>query len=616
MILNLLLIVALGIVVFFHYVQGFFSAFLSAVIAVIAASLAISYHEPIVYKVFQGKLADSAFAMSLVALFAVVYLVLRVIFDKLVPGNVRLPAALDRIGGGIMGLIAGVFGVGIVAIAVQTLPYDASIGGYSRYELKEDRNVSVGGAGGGRAEDMQVVEELKGDKFEDQDKRSLWVPVDEIVLGFVQKLSDGGSLAGGQTLAAVHPNYVEEMYASRLGIQQGRSKTAVDIGPRTDVELKGVYRIEEAKQVDNEVKGIRDRHLEDTRKAKPNEALVVARVIFNRGATDKDGLVAFSCGSIRICANGKDYYAIGTLDAANTPPILYADKPDDFLFVQVGNDQGGADVVFSLDSNAVQGLGGKEKSNKPLKFVEGAFLEVKRLAQIELTDQKIEPGPPKPNKLVAVIHKPDVAKGRGSAQEGSAADTVQVPITVKEVIPAPVPLFTKVNVGTNARSGDGTMDSGSAKLQDKKFQSLELDGSRAVAILSKGPDANLVQDFYVPADKKMIVVAATPRGAEKWAWADQIGNIWLQDESDQQLKPHGAWARAKKGNAEFAVGRYNAEEEIGDAPKLDDASPTEVWLAFVVPTGTKLKELHYGDVILREVKMTVGGAAPAAKKAE
>src|SRR2546421_7013409 len=103
MILNILIIAIVGGVAYFHYAQGFFSATFSAVAAVIAAVLAVSYHEPLITTLLQGKAADYATSMTLCALFALIYIVLRVIVDKVVPGNIRLPVAIDRVAGPLRG---------------------------------------------------------------------------------------------------------------------------------------------------------------------------------------------------------------------------------------------------------------------------------------------------------------------------------------------------------------------------------------------------------------------------------------------------------------------------------------------------------------------------------
>src|SRR5688500_7244069 len=107
MIFSIIIIAAVGAVAFFHYIQGFFSAALSAVFAIIASVVALSYYEMIVERLLGTALGEWGPALVLLVLFALTYLILRVIFDKLIPGQVRLPAVVDRIGGGVMGLVAG-----------------------------------------------------------------------------------------------------------------------------------------------------------------------------------------------------------------------------------------------------------------------------------------------------------------------------------------------------------------------------------------------------------------------------------------------------------------------------------------------------------------------------
>src|SRR5581483_10720516 len=91
-----LMIVIVLLVAFIHMIQGFFSAAISAVLAIFSAVLALSYHEVLVEKFLGGRMADSAHAMMLLILFATIYFVLRVVFDSLVPGNIRLPAVADK----------------------------------------------------------------------------------------------------------------------------------------------------------------------------------------------------------------------------------------------------------------------------------------------------------------------------------------------------------------------------------------------------------------------------------------------------------------------------------------------------------------------------------------
>ena len=75
MILSIVLILMIGIIAFFHYTQGFFSATISCMLVVISAVLAVSYDETVVELVLKGKAADVSHAMVLCMLFAIGYIV-------------------------------------------------------------------------------------------------------------------------------------------------------------------------------------------------------------------------------------------------------------------------------------------------------------------------------------------------------------------------------------------------------------------------------------------------------------------------------------------------------------------------------------------------------------
>ena len=72
-------ILVLG-VAYFHWVQGLFSAIISMVFAITAASIALAYHETIVTSLLGGKMADMANGMIICVLFAAVYGIGRIVF--------------------------------------------------------------------------------------------------------------------------------------------------------------------------------------------------------------------------------------------------------------------------------------------------------------------------------------------------------------------------------------------------------------------------------------------------------------------------------------------------------------------------------------------------------
>src|SRR4051794_21478831 len=98
MIFSLIVCAAVIGIAYYHYAQGFFSAMISAVICVIAAVMAVSLHERAVLSSLKGAGAEYAVAGTLIVMFAVIYVTLRTTFDKVVPGQIRLPVVVDRVG--------------------------------------------------------------------------------------------------------------------------------------------------------------------------------------------------------------------------------------------------------------------------------------------------------------------------------------------------------------------------------------------------------------------------------------------------------------------------------------------------------------------------------------
>jgi len=420
MILSIIVILLIGGITYWHYSQGFFSALFSAVSAVLAAVLAVSYHEPIVAALLRGKMSDYADAMMLVAIFALTYISLRTIFDNMVPCNARLPVYLDRIGGAAMGLVASCFAAGIFALAAQMMPFGPSVGGYVRYDT-EDRDVSVQVTGGrGQNSDVPIENQLKEDRFEGG-KKSLLVPVDDLVLATVQKLSDGGSLAGERSLASVHPDYADELFAQRLGVQIGAKHTAVNLpGAKAQVSLPegpAVFEFTQdisKSQIDGEVPQVHQRPVTVKKPAPPDDFPLVVRLMFNHDASDQDGIVRLSPGSVRLVADGTNYWPVGTIERGTT---LYTNKMDDHLIVNVKDNDRGADFLFFVDAHKV--VDGDPKAKTDRKVKDGVFVEAKRLAKIDLGGQEIRPGVTK-SKEVEVVRKAAVVdKDKKAPKQGT-----------------------------------------------------------------------------------------------------------------------------------------------------------------------------------------------------
>ena len=87
---------------------------------------------------------------------------------------------------------------------------------------------------------------------------------------------------------------------------------------------------------------------------------------------------------VRLVAGGVDYFPVGTLENQKT---LWVNRVDDPLFVDARNHDRGADFVFYVDQEKV--LGGDPK--KPT-IADGVFIEVKRLARVDLSGRSVLSG--------------------------------------------------------------------------------------------------------------------------------------------------------------------------------------------------------------------------------
>ena len=385
MILSVVVILLVLGIAYFHLVEGFFTATISAIAAVLAGVLAVAYDEPVVHLLFRGTAGDSINAIVLCMLFIIGYIVIRTGIDKLIPGNVRTPATVDKAGGALMGLVAGTFAMGILVIAAEMLPFGPTLSflGYSRFPLMERHAVVVPGAGNSRSEDAFVNDQMVDSTLDpEKEKNHLLYPVDDLVMNTVYHLSDGGSLAGAQPLASVHPDWLGELYGQRIGIQTDTRHVAL-VTPASDpVSVSGVYtaasfpaydgygKVDKRQAAGSQIRpeGYRNPFGDQVRAGGGLIPLVVRVKLRSNATDDPDHLFRFSLGSVRLVLRhpdgqgsfgpGKDYYPIGTLEDGKT---VIVNRADDFLFANLGNGDGGFDAVFMVDKSAV--VGGANHTN-------------------------------------------------------------------------------------------------------------------------------------------------------------------------------------------------------------------------------------------------------------
>jgi len=182
--LSLLIIVLILTIVFFQAVHGLFSSLIMAVCTLVCTLLAFNAYEPLV-ELFKlnDRIPGYAEGVMLIALLVIPLFGVRFAVDNYLPGNVVPNMWVDRVGGGVFGLITALLRVGTLVIALQMLPFDRSLLGYDPYD-----------------DSLQPADGL---------------PIDApaFTLAVVEKLSAGSM--GGRPFTDVHGDLTLEMWAMR-----------------------------------------------------------------------------------------------------------------------------------------------------------------------------------------------------------------------------------------------------------------------------------------------------------------------------------------------------------------------------------------------------------------
>jgi hypothetical protein len=623
------------VVAFFHYTQGFFSATISAILVAIAAAVALGWYEQVAPLLFNIKFYDSAASISMVVLFAVTYIVPRLICDSFIPGNVRVPFIVDKVGAAVMGIIAGLLSTGVVAVAAEALPFGPTIGMYSRFDVADKTGQYMGRTG--QMQDTVLNDVITADKIDADDpaKEHLWLRQDDLVAGLENKVSGGGSLAGDQPFSAVHPDLLDELYAQRLGIQAGAKHTAVSPDKNPAANVGGVYMPSRPlPQIDGEIHDMRGGQgpVDPTVKTDPDQIVLVVRLTLSgKGLADEsDNLLRYSIGSVRLVVGEpdnnvpfKDYYPVATLDGTG---VAVAARPDDFLFTDMGAGTHTIDFVFVVDRDHV--MSGDE-TKPPFHLPQGSFIEFKRYSMVDLSGKTVEYGPPPNSDKTGVIRKPAViaalAKTEGiwsggsvgvGASEAPSANAPENPSSPDNAaaqgghglgdsglsyldVKVSNKLAVPINAGTGNDSGTVQLPVGvGGELQHRQWQRLSVTSDTPSKQLGTPVDDN-IEDLSVDPNNVLVQVhcnaPTTGTASRMWAWTKRVSDFALADATGHTYKCVGAWATVQSGAQHYFVCSYM---NFDDKNHLEDIEvgkgrPLEVWLAFEVPSGTPIAEIRF-----------------------
>jgi hypothetical protein len=117
-----------------------------------------------------------------------------------------------------------------------------------------------------------------------------------------------------------------------------------------------------------------------------------------------------------------------------------------------------------------------------------------------------------------------------------------------------------------------------------------------------------VEELAVPPGMKLVQVsgkALADAPFDPWTWAETLSDFSLRDSNGAKQAMHGAWAKvAGQGGSQRVVAKYDMSTPITDLGR-EEGRPTDVYLAFLVPENTTLKELVYKGKTVHNVNFVV-----------
>lgn len=600
MVLSIIVILIVGLIAYYHLTQGFFSAGLSAIICVFAALVALGFHESMVDAMLAGRFADQGHAIALMVIFAATYSILRFVFDSFVPGNLRFPVGIDKIGAGLCGLVAGLFVAGLIAVAAQSLPFGPWVGGHARYEVEENLNAVLTVQGKSQQQDM-TYDRLKGDKFLNDEPQKLLLPADDIVLGILNTVTeDKASLSSGKPFADAHPNYLQELFGQRVGIQLASKHVAL----KGKVDVKGVYIARSfPRQFDQERWKVGGTAPIGTRATAPkladsrstNKAFLIVRAELHGDLRDKTELVSFSPASVRLKVGRTNYYPIGTLQG---PTTLFVAEPDDYLFVPGGNH---VDLVFEVDRDALSGT----------KVASDVLFEFKRLGRVDIGGQDVKPialAPP-PGENVGVVRREGILpkKPDGNIEQPNQPTPEQplatdLPIDFRSSASwstdAKLP-FPVATGSVNPNETESITPSGMPySLQNGKFVMLDLIPPKDMKLDQITAGAGQVTELGAPQGKRVLYVWGRP--VNGWDWVGSVNGFSVTDKAGAKAEVAGFVVKGKAGDQDTMVVQYKPAMPF-TPDKAAGITPAEVGLVFHITEGQAADKLEFNGQLVRSL---------------
>ncbi len=323
---NLILIAMALLIAYWWANQGLFSAIIHLLCVIVAGAVSLSMWEPLTtgFMLRGGAFDGYAWGVSLIGVFVVTLLVLRIATNKLVPANVDLPHWANLAFGFPVGAASGVLTVGILVLGLGFIQSGSKMMGF---------------AGWSRQSNGKVVE-----------VDTLWVPFHQITDGFYSTLSVG-SLKTSRPLRSYQPDlYRLSASLMRDSFREGRGHIAMR---PSAASVRGAWLC-------------------------PSRCLV--RVVFERGALYGDQLV-LSASQVRLIGSAHGFESPTTAHPVrwsqptkDAPSATFRfDDPSHYATSVPGREN--ADILFEFPWMSAQ----------PPRFIQvrGARLDISKVQELD-----------------------------------------------------------------------------------------------------------------------------------------------------------------------------------------------------------------------------------------
>ncbi len=596
MLLSVLIIVLMAAIVFFQAVHGLFSSLIMALCTLVCTLLAFTYYEPLAALAGLHETQPAyGEAIMLVALLVIPLFVLRFLVDNYLPGNVVPSMWVDRVGGAAFGVVTALLLVGTLVVAMQMLPFDATILGWTPYDAE--------------------LEEADG----------LIIDAPAFTRGVVRALS-AGSL-GAKPFADVHRNLRLELWAVRNRDEGARTDATPDAAKLvsvldvTDVPLPGEETVSEARR----------KTFGTAVPAYPGVELAGSRVILvrveltegrkERRVTDTDNMWRLRGTHFRLVTDDSEgYYPVGYMVYTGQWQILTAPIGDLQISREYSSDTNPltADLLYRVPATD-----GKTPDLSHLAFRRSVRLAADDL-RLATTQADL------PDDLAALKSR----EVRGEvAVKASGPPSVFRP--VRAVVTGDAPVAVTVPTSEMPQEGSGAVSLRSADasatlgLAEFEIRRGVLQGSvpRLGALHGNTTRYRPIDRFYLAPGQRIVQL-------EGRALSDFSMARLLRPEVFVQARVHlldgppipmvGAWVKWTENGVEHAYVYYNAdrladpnldleaypEDEAIEAFKLyreHMSAVSEVGLLFLVPEDATVLRFNVaaGDSLACENPMTV-----------